>query len=44
MEKRFGVAYKSPHPEQRKKDAEQAQKHSADMKRLEEKAQRGLKK
>ncbi len=37
-----GVPYKSPHPGQAKKDAEQAARHNADMERVQRMHERGM--
>ena len=39
-----GVAHKSPHPAEAKKDTAQASQHNRDMERIEQMHQRGFKK
>ena len=39
-----GVAWKSPHPAEAKKNVEQAAQHNRDMERIEQMHERGLKK
>ena len=39
-----GVSYKSPHPAEAKKNAEQAAQHNRDMERIQRMHERGLKK